>query len=78
MGRIKDIFENKDITDKLIAMGFDYGRGPKGESGYVRTFRDGTFVCGLQSVSMTISCICTMNLIAADCCGKGIAIFLKM
>lgn len=27
MGKIKDIFKNKDITDKLIAMGFDYGSG---------------------------------------------------
>lgn len=43
MGRIKDIFRNKDITDKLIAMGFDYGRGAQGETGYVRTFRDGTY-----------------------------------
>lgn len=43
MGRIKDIFKNKSITEKLIAMGFDYGRGPQGESGYVRTFRDGTY-----------------------------------
>ena len=41
MGRIKDIFKNKDITEKLIAMGFDYGRGPQGEIGYIRTFRDG-------------------------------------
>ena len=43
MGRVKDIFKNKGITDKLIPMGFDYGSGPQGESGYVKTFRDGAY-----------------------------------
>ena len=41
MGRIKDIFKNMRIADKLIAIGFDYGVGALGEIGYVRTFQDG-------------------------------------
>lgn len=32
MGRIKDIFKNKDITEKLIAMGFDYAEARKARS----------------------------------------------
>lgn len=43
MGRIKDIFKNKDITDKLIAMGFEYGRGAQGEEGYVKVFQDDAY-----------------------------------
>lgn len=78
MGRIKDIFKNKDITEKLIAMGFDYGRGPQGEIGYIGLSETGIVTCGLRLVFVTISCICTTNLIAAVCCGKGIAIFPKM
>lgn len=43
MGRIKDVFKNTSIADKLIAIGFDYGVGAQGEMGYVRTFQDGDY-----------------------------------